>query len=206
MNDWMSVLRIALTGGIASGKTTVSDAFASRGVAIIDTDIIARELVAPGQPALTEIHRHFGAEYLTAEGELDRPKLRRLIFANEQAREDLQALLHPLIRDEVQHQISQLKQGYCLIVIPLLAETGRDRHKPHRVLLVDSSEQNQLQRVMARDHVDETQAKRILSAQATRQQRLAIADDVIDNSADQKHLDAEVERLHRFYNQLAAQQ
>lgn len=200
---------IGLTGGVASGKSTVAALFAAHGAPIIDTDLIARELVAPGQPALAEIADRFGPEALNSDGSLDRPWLRRRIFADETARRMLGAILHPRIRAEVQQRLEALRQRippppYALVVIPLLVETGAYDGLLDRVLVVDLPEDLQLQRLMTRDGVEPPLARAMLAAQASRQARLARADDVIDNRGTPESLVEQVERLHRFYSGVAA--
>lgn len=197
---------IGLTGGIGSGKTAASDAFARHGVPIIDTDAIARELVRPDRPALAEIARRFGADCLRPDGELDRRALRRRVFDDPQARRDLEAILHPLIRAEVQARIAALDTPYCLVVVPLLAENPDFRNLMDRVLVVDVPEVKQIERVMRRDGVDEAQARAVLAAQAERADRLAIADDIIDNSADPAALETQVAELHTRYLAEAGQE
>ena len=193
---------VGLTGGIASGKTAVSNAFAALDVPIIDTDMIARELVTPGQPALGEIAAQFGQAYLTEQGELNRSHLRELIFADNAARQRLEAILHPRIQQTVQQHLTQLQTPYCIVVIPLLVETG-GRGYINRVLVVDVAESLQIERVMARDKIDAEQARQILAVQASREQRLAKADDVIDNSGSLTALQTAVLALHQRYLQLA---
>lgn len=199
------MLAIGLTGGIGSGKTAVSDAFARRGAPLIDTDIIARELVTPGQPALDEIVAQFGPECLTADGALDRHYLREKVFADPKLRRHLEAILHPRIRQAVRDRLTKLDAPYCLVVIPLLVEAGM-ADLVQRVLVVDVAEKLQIRRVMTRDHMDEDQVRQMLAAQATREQRLALADDVIENEADLATLDARVADLHEKYLTLAAAQ
>ena len=197
------MLAVGLTGGIGSGKTAVSDAFARRGVPIIDTDVLARELVSPGQPALAEIVDQFGPACLDAAGRLDRSYLRQAVFADPLLRQRLEAILHPRILQAARDRLTALDTPYCLVVIPLLVET-RLTDLFHRTLVVDVPEALQVQRVMARDGVDREQAQRILAAQTTRTQRLALADDTIDNSGDLRELDARVAALHNKYLTLAA--
>ena len=197
------MLTVALTGGIGSGKTAVSDAFARRGVPIIDTDLLARELVKPGQPALEEIAAEFGPACLDDEGGLDRAYLRRVVFANPEQRMRLEAILHPRIRSTVQDRLAKLNSPYCLIVIPLLLESGMTG-LARRILVVDVPKSVQIQRVMARDDVNEEHVRQILDAQASREERLAAADDVIDNSGDLADLEDQVAILHRKYLRLAA--
>lgn len=196
------MLIIGLTGGIGSGKTAVSDAFARRGAPIIDTDLIAREVVAPGQPALAEIVTQFGPACVDSQGGLDRAYLRQVVFAEPALRRRLESILHPRIRQALRERLAAIKTPYCLVVVPLLVETGMT-DMAHRILVVDVPAAFQIQRVMARDNVTEDQARRVLAAQASRAQRLALADDVIDNSGDLASLDAQVAALHEKYIVLA---
>ncbi|MCC7221671.1 MAG: dephospho-CoA kinase [Candidatus Contendobacter sp.] len=196
------MLVVGLTGGIGSGKTAVSDRFARYGVPIIDTDLLARELVEPGQPALTEIATAFGLDCLDGAGRLDRARLRERVFADASGRRRLEAILHPQIRALSRQRLAQLTAPYSLLVIPLLAETGMTDWID-RVLVVDAPEAERLRRVMARDQTDEEQARRILAAQASREQRLALADEVVENSGDFAALDRQVSTLHQHYLTLA---
>jgi dephospho-CoA kinase len=196
------VFTVVLTGGIASGKTAVSEVFRQFGIPVIDTDIIARELVQPGMPALTLISAAFGADYLDSGGRLDRRKMREAIFSNTQKKSRLEAILHPLIGAEVLGRIEQLDSPYCILVVPLYTESKSYRWVD-RVLVVDVGEEVQIQRVMKRDRASRDQAKAILQAQAGRQDRLALADDVIDNSGSFSELQKKVETLHQHYQQLA---
>ena len=189
---------IGLTGGIASGKSAAADHFAALGVPVIDADLIARELVEPGKPALDKISQRFGNSILGKNGELNRAALREIIFTNEQSRHDLEAILHPLIRKVITERIAALNDCYCIVVIPLLTESG-GWEMLDRVLVIDCPESIQLQRLQQRDQLDAEQAYRILSAQADREQRRAIADDIIDNSHDLAHLKCAVEQLHEKY-------
>jgi dephospho-CoA kinase len=194
--------RVALTGGIASGKSTVADLFADLGVPVIDTDLIARQVVAPGQPALEEIVARFGPGVLDAEGGLDRRRMRERIFSDPEARRGLEAILHPAIRAEMERQSAGAGGAYQLLVIPLLAEGGRRDHVD-RVLLVDVPEELQLERLAGRDRVTAEQARASLEAQATRAQRLEIADDVISNTGPMDELRSRVAALHSKYLALA---
>jgi dephospho-CoA kinase len=195
--------RVALTGGIASGKSTVADLFAALGVPVIDTDVIAREVVEPGRPALAQVAEAFGADVLDAGGCLDRKRMRERIFADADARRRLQAILHPAIRAEMERQSQAAGGPYQVLVIPLLAEGGRRDHVD-RVLLVDVPEELQIQRVMWRDGVSHQQAQASLDAQATRAQRLEMADDVLRNTGRVDDLREQVAKLHQRYLALAA--
>jgi dephospho-CoA kinase len=194
---------VVLTGGIAAGKSAVSQRFAALGVPVIDTDVIARQLVEPGQPALAAIVRTFGGDVLDGDGRLDRRRMRDLVFADPGRRQQLEAILHPAIGADVQRQVLALDAAYCILVIPLLAESGRYQWAD-RVLVVDVDEQTQIARVMARDRIGRGQAEAILAAQAGRQQRLALADDVIDNRGSPQQLDLAVAALHDRYRHLAS--
>lgn len=195
-------LRIGLTGGIASGKSTVADLFADLGVAVVDTDIIAREVVQPGQAALDEIRTVFGAAVLNDDGTLDRVAMRQQIFADDDARQRLEAVLHPHIRQETMRQAAAASGDYVLIVVPLLTESPL-KNQVDRILVVDCDETTQIARLLARDAETEDQARRILAAQASREQRLACADDVIDNDTSIAATSSQVSALHDSYLALA---
>jgi dephospho-CoA kinase len=197
------VPRIALTGGIASGKTTVAKLFTALGAQLIDTDQVARDIVAPPSAVLDRIAARFGPEILLKNGSLDRAGLRRLVFLDPDARRDLEAITHPAIREEVERLSGQVGGPYQLIAIPLLVETGNVEHYD-RVLLVDASPEAQKRRLMLRDGLDDDAADRMLAAQATREQRRAAATDVIDNEGDVRRLATQVERLHRQYRALGS--
>jgi len=197
---------VVVTGGIASGKTTVTNAFAALGVPIFDADAISRELVAPGQPALAEIAATFGADMLAPDGELDRRRLRERIFADEAARRRLEAILHPRVRSELRARAAACSAPYCLLAIPLYAESAQTYDWVDRVLVVDVPRAVQLARLMQRDGMTAEFAQRALAAQATRVQRLALADDVIDNSGNLDDLPHIVARLHRLYTALAVRE
>ena len=192
------VFTIALTGGIGSGKSLVAELFAKLGVAIIDTDIIARELVLPGKPALFEISHAFGRDVLTAKGELDRAKLARVTFSNASLRKQLESILHPRIRAEVRTRLQKLDTPYAIVVIPLLVETGQVEAY-NRVLVVDSNESTQVQRVRNRDQRSDQQIQDIMQAQASRTERLSWADDIIENNGTVENLEQNVARLHQTY-------
>jgi len=196
------VFTVGLTGGIASGKSAVSERFAALGVPVIDTDVIAREVVEPGQPVLREIIAAFGNEIVDEDGKLRRRKLREIIFSDPEKQALLQEIVHPAIRMETYRRVEQAKGSYCLVVIPLLAESGHFEWLD-RVLVVDVPEEFQIQRLIARDGVREEDARRSLAAQASREVRLQLADDVIDNSADIRALDGAVAALHKKYESLA---
>jgi dephospho-CoA kinase len=195
-------LRIGLTGGIASGKTTVSDLFAELGAIVIDTDIIAREVVAAGQPALEEIRAAFGADVFNADGSLNRSAMRHLIFADDQARAELEGILHPRIQAATLSRAAAADGPYMLIVVPLLANSPLREHLD-RVLVVDCDESTQIERLLERDAESAAQARRILAAQASRAERLAIADDVIENNSTLEALAAQVSAMHERYISLA---
>lgn len=194
---------IGLTGGIASGKSAVGDMFVARGVCVIDTDIVAREVVAPGQPGLAALVEKFGSQILAANGHLDRKGLRARVFADAEAREQLEQILHPLIEAQAFEQAYADQGAYQILAVPLLLESGFDA-LVDRVLVVDCPEELQLQRLIARDSETEITARAILAAQASRDQRLAIADDVISNTGTLNELALTVEQLHQQYLQLAA--
>jgi dephospho-CoA kinase len=194
--------RIALTGGIASGKTTVANLFAGLGVPLIDTDLIARQVVEPGQPALAEVAIAFGPDVLDADGRLDRRRMRERIFSDPLAKQRLEAILHPAIRAAMERQSREAVGPYQVLVIPLLTE-GKRRDQVDRVLLVDVPEELQIQRLMMRDGVTHDQAEASLKAQATRAERLAMADDVIRNTGRVDDLQVEVAKLHAKYRALA---
>jgi dephospho-CoA kinase len=194
-------LRIGLTGGIASGKSTVARRFAELGVAVIDADAAARTVVAPGTPGLAEVAKRFGPGVLTGTGELDRRALRDLIFGDSGSRRDLESILHPLIRAEMDRSAQQAPGPYIVMAIPLLVEGG-SRGRVDRVLVVDVDEDLQLRRVMARDGCTLEQARSILAAQASRPARLAAADDVLQNDGTVTDLRQAVDRLHERYLRL----
>ena len=191
-------LRIGLTGGIASGKSTVADMFADLGVPVIDTDVIARDVVRPGQPALEEIREAFGAGVIAADGTLDRSAMRAIVFGDDAARRRLEAILHPKIREITIEQAETAGGAYQVIVVPLLVESSL-RAFVDRVLVVDCDEEIQVVRLLERDTESEQQARKILAAQSTRDERLAIADDVIENEGSLEDTREQVLALHRSY-------
>lgn len=189
---------IGLTGGIASGKSTVSAAFADLGATIVDTDIIAREIVAPGTPALAEIADSFGRGILTGDGSLNRRALREIVFAQPQARSRLEAILHPRIRAQARAQVARAGGAYVVLVVPLLVESGH-YDWVDRVLVVDVSTQLQQRLLMARDDIGSGLAQAMIAAQAGREARLAVADDVVRNSGSVDDLRAQVHSSDRRY-------
>jgi dephospho-CoA kinase len=196
--------RVALTGGIASGKSMVANLFARHAVPLIDTDVIAREVVEPGRPALAAILAAFGPGILGDDGRIDRRRMRDHVFTDAAARKRLEGILHPAIRAEMDRQSAQAPGPYQMLVIPLLVESGRRDHVD-RVLLVDAPEELQIARLMSRDNVRREQALAALAAQAKRDARLEFADDVIVNDGDPVALEARVDALHREYLRLASQ-
>lgn len=196
------MLRIGLTGGIASGKSTVAELFAELGAGIVDTDEIARELVAPGTAGLRAIVDRFGAGVLTAAGALDRQKLRGIVFADAAARRALEAILHPPIREAALARAAACETAYVVIVVPLLFETGFDR-LVDRSLVVDCPEATQIERLATRDGMSTDEARAMLGAQLDRSRRLAMADDIIDNSGDLAATRSRVSRLDAQYRALA---
>ena len=196
------MLRVGLTGGIASGKTAVSDLFAQQGAEIIDTDLISRELVEPGTPLLAKITDYFGKEILTDDSSLDRQRLREIVFSDESKRQQLEEMLHPAIRERVNERVNASTANYVIIVIPLLQET-RYPYELDRILVVDTPESAQIERLIKRDNISAELAKEILKAQATRQSRLEIADDIISNDENIDALKAKVSSLHRQYIELS---
>ncbi|BBG83282.1 dephospho-CoA kinase [Aeromonas hydrophila] len=197
---------VAITGGIGSGKTTVANQFAELGIEVVDADVIAREVVEPGTPALAAIAAHFGSEVITPDGQLDRRQLRERVFTDPQAKGWLNALLHPLIRTEMQRQCAAARSPYCLLVVPLLVE-NRLTALANRVLVIDVDEATQIERTCRRDGVSREQAQAILTAQASRAERLAAADDVLDNqNGTPEAIKSRILALHETYLAFASQQ
>jgi dephospho-CoA kinase len=197
------VLKIGLTGGIASGKSTVAAMFAERGITIVDTDRIAREVVATGQPALDAIRARFGSKVFHASGELDRTALRRLVFADPAQRQDLESILHPLIRARTQDELARASGPYAIAAVPLLVETSFGEIVD-RVLVVDCPQSAQLERLTRRDRIPRPEALAMIAAQADRATRLRAADDVLDNSGTLDSVRAQVAGLHAQYLELAS--
>ena len=198
----MGRLTIGLTGGIASGKSTVAQRFTELNVPVIDADAAARAVVAPGQPGLRQVIDRFGPSVVAADGELDRRSLRELIFSDPEARRDLEAILHPLIRADMDRSAAAADGPYVVMAIPLLIESA-SRDRVDRILVVDADEDVQLRRVIARDQCSLEQARAILASQAPRSARLAAADDVLLNGGTVTDLRQSVDRLHERYLRLA---
>ena len=195
---------VALTGGVAAGKSAVARRFAALGVPVHDADVAAREVVAPGSEGLDAVVAAFGSEVLDAEGRLDRPAMRRRVFADPAARRTLEGIIHPRVRQWLHERALANTAPYCLLAIPLLAENIEHYRWVDRVLLVDAPAERQLARLIARDGIDEALARRMLAQQARREERLALAHDVIDNGGDEGALDEAVAALHLRYLTLAA--
>jgi len=193
------MLVVGLTGGIGSGKSTVAALFKTKGVPIIDADECARKVIQPGEPALTKITELFGNDILLPNGELDRAKLKKIVFTNDAKRKQLEQLLHPLIRSEMKRQIDQLNAPYCIAMIPLLLETTPNP-LIGRILVIDTTEETQILRTMARDKLSREDVEAILKTQINRKERLAAADDIIINDGLTEHLISQVNKLHAFYS------
>jgi dephospho-CoA kinase len=202
----MSRFVVAVTGGIASGKSEACRRFAGFGIAIADADVFARLLVEPGQPALAAIAGRFGPQVLRPDGSLDRPALRTIVFDDPGARRDLEAILHPRIRAALRDACAAAESPYAIAAVPLLAEGGGREAYPwlDRILVLDLPPELQVQRLLARDGGSREHAARILDAQASRERRLALADDVIDNAGTAEELARQVSILHARYLELAA--
>lgn len=195
------IYKVGLTGGIGSGKSTVAGLFTKLGTPVLDADVIARELVIPGAPALARIVEVFGADILTAQGALDRPRLRRIIFSDPARRKALEAILHPPIRAAMRERVAKLAGPYCVLCIPLLLETGQET-EVDRILVVDTPHSLQYRRVMARDGLSAFDAAAMLRAQIGWRERLARADDVIVNDKGLAELEWRVSELDRLYRNL----
>jgi len=196
-------LVVGLTGGIGSGKTTVANRFGALGVTLVDTDLIAHQLTGPGGAAMPAITAEFGPGVVAADGRLDRAAMRELAFTDPAARKRLEAILHPMIRDESERQLAAATSPYAILVVPLLVEGGKPRARAQRVLVVDCRPETQIERVIKRNGLPREQIQAILAAQASREQRLAAADDVIDNDGSPETLDERVRALHERYLGLA---
>lgn len=194
---------VALTGGIASGKGAAAECFTRNGAPVFDADVVARDLVQPGTPALAAIASEFGAQMLTASGELDRQRMRELVFSRTGERRKLEAILHPRVRVALREAADTCTAAYCVLVIPLLAEVRSDYDFVDRVLVIDVSPSVQSARLMLRDRCAPHTAATLIAAQAPREQRLAIAHDVIDNDGEKSALDPMIARLHSLYLGLA---
>jgi dephospho-CoA kinase len=194
-------MRIGLTGGIASGKSTVSNLFSEQGIDIIDADVVARQVVEPGQAGLAEIIKQFGERFLDADGRLDRQQMRQQIFSIPASRTALEAIIHPRVREAMLQQAGESNSVYCILCIPLLAE-NKLQSMVDRVLVIDVETVVQKKRLMARDSSSPEQVEAILAAQASREERLAVADDVIDNNLEPARLQPQVAALHLKYLQL----
>jgi dephospho-CoA kinase len=195
---------IGLTGGIGSGKSTVARAFAAHGVEIVDADALAHGLTAPGGAAIPALRAAFGDEVIDASGALDRARMRRIAFADPDARKRLEAILHPMIRADTDRLAQSARSPYLILMIPLLVESGDPRERCDRVLVVDCPEAEQIRRVMARSGLSRTDVEAIMATQVSRANRLAAADDVVDNSGEPTGIDAQVAMLHRRYLDLAS--
>lgn len=197
-----SNLVVGLTGGIASGKSVVAHSFERLGVDVIDADQVAREIVEPGQPALEEIRQRFGEDIVDADGRLRRRRLRGIIFDDENARRDLEAIMHPRIREKLAAKSRAASSEYCILVVPLLIKSGM-RDLVNRILVVDAPESVQVQRLTSRDNIDEPLARKMIAAQDTRDLRLAAADDVLVNTGPYKDIADLAAALHVGYSRLA---
>ena len=195
---------VGLTGGIGSGKSSAADAFASLGAAIVDTDEIAHELTRAGGAAIDALRQEFGADYIAADGSLDRARMRNLVFSDPQAKRRLEGVLHPRIRREAAQRCGEAVAPYVILVVPLLLESGSYRERVQRVLVVDCKEETQIARVMERSGLTQAQVRAIMATQLPRAQRLAQADDVISNDGDLRALQTQVQALHERYLERAA--
>lgn len=194
---------VALTGGIASGKSAVARRFEALGIAVHDADVAAREVVKPGSESLAAIVQAFGPGVLDEQGLLDRAAMRRRVFADDMARRQLEAITHPRVRAWLRERVAADPGPYCILAIPLLAENLAHYRWVDRILVVDAPESAQLERLVRRDGIDEALARRMIARQASREQRLALADDLIENGGEEAALDAAVAALHQRYLALA---
>lgn len=195
---------VGLTGGIGSGKSAAASLFEALGAAVVDTDAIAHELTAPGGAAIESIRSAFGDDVIDARGALDRAAMRRKVFADPQAKARLETILHPMIRAEADRRSAASRAPYVVLVVPLLVESGGYRSRVQRVVVVDCPEAVQVARVMSRSGLSAEEARAIMAAQVSREQRLAVADDVIENGGELAALRPQVEALHRRYLEMAA--
>ncbi len=201
----MSDYVVGLTGGIGSGKSTVAELFVRNGAALVDTDAIAHELTAACGAAIPALLAKFGPGVIDGSGALDRAAMRQSVFADPAARAQLEAILHPLIRQLAAERCQAAAAPYVILAVPLLVESGEYRQRCQRIAVVDCPESRQIERVMARNGLSVDQVRAIMAAQATRQQRLAVADDVVVNDGDLASLGEQVDALHRKYLQLSAE-
>ena len=192
------MLKIGLTGGIGSGKSAAAKMFESLGIRTIDADIVAREVVEPGTHALKRISEHYGSDILNELGELNRAKLRHIIFSDTREKSWLEDLLHPLINESISDQLNRVNSAYAILVSPLLFETNQD-DLVDRTLLIDLDTERQIERACARDQADTKHIQRIIDSQMSRDKKLALADDIICNDKDFAHLQKEVEQMHHYY-------
>lgn len=195
------VLKIGLTGGIGSGKSTVCNIFSEFGVPVIDADIIAHSLVRPGMPALEEIAKTFGKELISNDGTLDRKKIRDQIFANDTERKKLENILHPAVYKEISVQVENINSKYCIISIPLLIETDAS-DTVDRILVIDVPRELQLQRASNRDKTNKSDIKSIIDSQISREDRLAAADDIVNNDGNIENLHRQISGLHEYYSDI----
>ena len=193
---------VGLTGGIGSGKSAAAERFAAHGITVVDTDAIAHELTQAGGAAMAAIRAEFGDSVLTSDGALDRPAMRKRVFADASARQRLEAILHPMIRLLSDRRAASADSCYVVMVVPLLVESGSYRGRIARLLVVDCAEETQIARVMARNRMSRAEVINILAAQASRAQRLAVADDVIDNNGSLEDLQRQVDALDQAYRSI----
>lgn len=193
------MITVGLTGGIGSGKTTVAARLEALGAAVVDTDEMSRRLTGPGGTAMARLREAFGARFVGADGSLDRPAMRELVFEDAVAREKLEAILHPAIREATDRALAQISGPYAVVVVPLLFETRGYLDRAERTLVVDCAEELQVARTARRSGLALEAVKAIMAAQWPRWRRLQLADDVVWNGGEAKDLEAQCERLHRFY-------
>jgi dephospho-CoA kinase len=198
----MSAYIVGLTGGIGSGKSAVSNLFEKKGISIVDADLVSRQIVEPGTSALTQIAQHFGSDILDQDGKLNRSKLRNIIFNNDEDKNWLEHLLHPLINKEIRRQLNDCNSQYAILSSPLLLETHQYK-LVDRILVVDATEELQIQRAMLRDNNNLELIKSIMNSQMNRQDRCARANDIIQNHGEMDELNAQVEKYHQLYLELS---